>query len=273
MSESPEVADHYSAQYGQFAVDVHEKVRLAAFGADVGQNSWLTVDELESFGRLLGLGPESRLLDVACGSGGPALHLARGTGCEIVGIELYEEAVESGNRLASEAGLTSRATFSQGDASRRLPFADATFDTILCIDAINHLPDRGSVLADWARLLTPGGRLLFTDPLTVTGLLGSDEAAIRTSIGYGLFAPLGENERLLAKAGLTVLRVEDTTASKAEVARRRFDARAQYESELRQIEGDRTFEGRQRFFDAAATLAADRRLSRLAFLAAKPPAE
>ena len=39
------------------------------------------------------------------------------------------------------------------------------------------------VLVDWARLLRPSGRLLFTDPLTVTGPLGSDEIAIRTSIG------------------------------------------------------------------------------------------
>lgn len=269
MPEKPEVANHYSAQYGQFADGVHEKVRRAAFGEDVGQNSWLTVDELEGFGRSLGLGPISRLLDVACGSGGPALHLAQRTGCEIVGVELYEEAVESGKRLAAEAGLAERATFLQADASLPLPFDDGTLDAILCIDAINHLPDRRSVLADWARLLAPAGRLLFTDPLTVTGILGSDELASRTSIGYGLFVPLGENERLLADVGLTVIGADDTTGSKAEVARRRFDARAQHEHELRETEGAETFEGRQRFFDTAAILAAERRLSRFAYLAAK----
>lgn len=107
MTEKPQVADHYSAQYDQFAAGVHESVRRAAFGEDIGQNSWLTVDELERFGRMLELGPSSRLLDVACGSGGPALHLAQRTGCEIVGVELYNEAVESGNRLAAEAGSRS----------------------------------------------------------------------------------------------------------------------------------------------------------------------
>lgn len=107
----------------------------------------------------------------------------------------------------------------------------------------------------------------------MTGILGSDEIASRTSIGYGLFMPLGENERLLAQVGLTVLEAEDTTESKAEVARRRFDARALHERELREVEGAETFEGRQRFFDTAATLAAERRLSRFAFLAAKPLAD
>jgi len=51
-------------------------------------------------------------------------------------------------------------------------------------------------------LLASGGRLLFTDPLTVTGVLGSDEIASRTSIGYGLFVPLGETlaaERRLSR--------------------------------------------------------------------------
>lgn len=270
MSEPPEVVDHYSAQYGQFAADVHEQVRRAAFGADVGQNSWLTVDELERFAGWLELASSTALLDVGCGSGGPALYLARQTGCEVVGAELYAEAVSSGAGLALQAGLEARARFVQADCSQPLPFESERFDAILCIDAINHLPDRQGVLTDWARLLKKGGRLCFTDPLTVTGALGSDEIAIRTSIGYGLFLPVGENERLLAAAGFSVVTVEDTTDSKAVIARRRHDARAQHEESLREIEGDETFFGRQRFFDTAAILAGERRLSRYVYVAAKP---
>jgi SAM-dependent methyltransferase len=270
VSEKPEVTGHYSAQYEQFAAAVHAQVRSAAFGEDIGQNSWLTLDELERFGGWLELGPSCRLLDVACGSGGPALHLARLTGCEIVGVELYAEAVANAGRLAVEAGLETRARFVRADASQPLPLASGTFDAILCVDAINHLRDRQRVLVDWARLLTAGGRLLFSDPLTVTGMLGSDEIATRTSIGYGLFVPVGENERLLTEAGLKVVTVEDTTESKADVARRRYNARAQHEETLRQTEGDDTFEGRQRFFDVAATLSRERRLSRYVYLAVKP---
>jgi SAM-dependent methyltransferase len=161
------------------------------------------------------------------------------------------------------------ARYVQADARQALPFGDATFDAILCVDAINHLPDRHAVLADWARLLRPGGRVLFTDPLVVTGPLGSDEVAVRTSIGFGLFMPLGGNERLLGAAGLTVLRVDDTTESKARVAGRRYAARAEHAQQLRQVEGEATFDGRQRFFEMAASLAREQRLSRFAFLAAK----
>jgi SAM-dependent methyltransferase len=263
------VSGHYSAQYEQFAADVHSQVRTAAFGEDIGQNSWLTADELEGFAGWLELESSSSLLDVACGSGGPALHLVRLTGCKVCGVELYAEAVASGNRQAREAGLESQASFVQADASDRLPLESGSFDAILCIDAINHLRDRPQILADWARLLRPQGRLLFTDPLVVTGMLGSDEIAIRTSIGYGLFVPLGENERLLAAAGLDVVTVEDTTEQMAVVAQKRHDARAQHESTLRKTEGDDTSEGRQRFFDLAAKLAGKRQLSRYVHVAAK----
>jgi SAM-dependent methyltransferase len=267
MADRPQVADHYGAQYRDFGAEVYAEFRRAAFGEDVGQNSWLTVDQLERFAVQLQLSASSRCLDVGCGSGGPALHLARLTGCEVVGVELHEAAVASGNQSAHEAGLERRATFVQADAGEALPFEEGAFDAIVCIDAINHLPDRNRVLADWARLLRPSGRLLFTDPVVIIGILDSDELAVRTSIGYFLFVPQGENERLLAAVGLNVLAVEDTTSDLAVVARRRCDARSDRAPALRGIEGDETFEGRQRFFDMVARLARERRLGRFAYLA------
>lgn len=119
-------------------------------------------------------------------------------------------------------------------------------------------------------MLGPGGRLLFTDPVIITGIIDSNELAIRTSIGYFLFVPLGENERLLAAAGLDVLAVEDGTSDLALVARRRCDARSERALALRRIEGNETFEGRQLFFDMVATLARERRLGHFAYLAERP---
>src|SRR5262249_17956160 len=160
-------------------------------------------------------------------------------------------------------------SFLQADASEPLPFEDGTFDALICIDAVNHLPDRAGLLGDWARVLRPGGRLLFTDPVVITGSLDSEELAIRTSIGSFLSVPPGENERLLAAVGLTVIDVEDTTDHLAEIARRRHDARAARADALKQIEGDAAFDGRQKFFDLVAMLARDRRLSRFAYTAAR----
>ena len=66
------MVDHYGAHYREFAADVYAETRRAAFGEDVGQNSWLTTGELERFGSRLRLRSMARVLDVACGSGGPS---------------------------------------------------------------------------------------------------------------------------------------------------------------------------------------------------------
>ena len=119
-------------------------------------------------------------------------------------------------------------------------------------------------------MLVPGGRLLFTDPVTITGIVSNEELAIRSSIGYFEFAPPGEDERLLTAAGLDVVAVEDRTETVAGVAGRRVEARAERADALRLIEGDEEFERRQRFLEMVAELAREGRMSRFAYLAQKP---
>ena len=271
MTEEDDVVGLYDTSYGGFASDVYREVRRETWGDEIGQSSWLTREELDRFAALLEVEGSSRVLEVASGSGGPALHLVRSAGCELVGVDLHEAGVANASRQAQEAGLDGRARFMLADASRALPFNDGAFEALLCVDAINHLPDRPRVLGDWARVLASGGRLLFTDPVTVTGPLGSDEIAIRASIGYFLFVPAGEDERVLRDVGLNVLAVEDATENMAAVAQRWHDARAKRAGALREIEGDETFDGQQRFLDVTARLARERRLSRMVYLAEKPP--
>jgi SAM-dependent methyltransferase len=259
----PEV-DLYTASYGGFARDVYAEVRAEAWGDEIGQNSWLTRDELDGFIARLELEGASRVLEVGCGSGGPALYVARATGCEIVGVDVHEDGIANATRMA---GDDARARFVRADASEPLPFASGSFDALLCVDAINHLRDRPRVLADWARVLAPGGRVLFTDPITVTGALSSEEIAIRASIGYFLFVPPGEDDRLLREAGLRPLAVEDATENMAAVAERWLAARAKRAEALREIEGDETFDGQQRFLEVTTRLARERRLSRFVYVA------
>ena len=258
--------DHYGSQYRHFRSEVLEAVRREAFGEDYGQNGWQTADEFDHFIGSLALGPESSLLDVACGSGGPSLRIAEKTGASVVGIDIHQDAISTAEAAAAERGLVSRATFRQADASRELPFDAGTFDGILCVDAINHLPDRARVLSEWARVLESGARLLYTDPIVVTGWLSDEEMRIRSSIGFFLFVPLGVNERLLDEAGFEVVAVEDRTENMASMARRWREARERRAADMRRIEGDEAFEGQQTFFETASRLAEERRLSRYLFL-------
>jgi SAM-dependent methyltransferase len=260
---------HYDAQYGQFASTLYADVRAAAFGEDIGQNGWLTAAEHDLFIEWLALDTNSRLLDVASGSGRTTLRIARLTGCTVHGIDIHEQGVASAMDAARDAGLAGRATFQHTDASRTLPFEEGAFDALICIDAINHLPDRQAVFREWARVLRPGGRLVFTDPIVVTGPLTNEEIALRSSIGCFLFVPPGYDEQALADASFELTDRADRTDNMAQMAARWRDARAARERDLRGIEGDATFEGQQRFLEVASRLAVERRLSRIAVRAVR----
>jgi len=262
-------AGHYNANYGNFQTDLYAQIRHEAFGEDIGQNSWLTSDEQDRFLEWLDLFPGKRLLDVACGAGGPALRIAAVTGCSVVGIDVHEQAVTTARSIAAQRGLAERAEFQVTDATGPLPFHDASFDAITCIDAINHFSDRPRVIAEWARLLKVGGRLLFTDPITVTGALTNAEIAVRSSAGFYLLVPHGYDERVIAQCGLQLLVCEDVTANMAKVAEARRAARASRSAVLREIEGDQAYDGQQEFLTVAACVAREGRLARFVYVSNK----
>jgi SAM-dependent methyltransferase len=268
-SDSFPSAGHYNANYGNFETDLYAQIRREAFGEDIGQNSWLTSDEQDRFLEWLDLSSGKRLLDVACGAGGPALRVTAATGCSVVGIDVHERAVTTARSLAAQRGLAERVEFRATDATGPLPFPDASFDAITCIDAINHFPDRPQVIQEWARLLKAGGRLLFTDPITVTGALTNTEIAVRSSAGCYLFVPRGYNERVIAQCGLRLLVLEDVTANIAKNAEARLVARASRSAPLREVEGSQAYDGQQEFLAVAARLAREGRLSRFVYVAHK----
>ncbi len=265
-SNSLPPSGHYNANYRNFQTELYEQIRREAFGEDIGQNSWLTSDEQDRFLEWLDLSPEKTLLDIACGAGGPALRIAAITGCSVVGVDVHEHAVATASSLAVQRGLSKRAVFRPADATGPLPFSDASFDAITCIDSINHFSDRPRVLAEWARLLRVGGRVLFTDPITLTGPLTNAEMAVRSSAGVYLFVPHGYDECVIAQCGLRLLMCEDVTANMAKVAESRRTARASKSAVLRAIEGDQAYDGQQEFLAVAARIAREGRLSRFVYV-------
>lgn len=260
--------DLFDSTYSNFTDQVLQAIREQTFGRDIGQNSWLTADEYDRFISWLGLLPGDHALEVASGSGGPARYLANQTNCHVTGID----ANESGVRTASESSwqTRTRVTFKVVDANASLPFEDHTFDALLCIDSMNHFPDRLSVFREWQRVLRPGGRAVFTDPVVITGPVTNDELALRSSIGLFLFVPPGVNEELIAEAGFNLVQKEDVTRNAASVSGRWRDAREHYRDALLDIEGEERFSGLQQFFAAVNSLTSEKRLSRIVYLVEKP---
>jgi len=262
--------DLFYNTYANFTDRVLASVRAATFGEDIGQNSWVTVDEYDRFIEWLQLTCDSHALEVASGSGGPALYLAGKSGCRVTGVDVNPKGVATATQSAGRHEAGRRATFKVADATEPLPFADNRFDALLCIDSMNHFPNRRETLREWRRVLKPGGRAVFTDPVVITGPVTNEELAQRSSIGLFLFTPRALNEELIAEAGFRILAQHDVTENAAQVSRRWREARERLRDELLQIEGGERYEGVQKFLAAVHRLTSERRLSRIVYLVENP---
>ncbi|HEY4381194.1 MAG TPA: methyltransferase domain-containing protein [Acidobacteriaceae bacterium] len=268
----PDQVDLYNNAYAKLEHELYRQVRWETYGQDLGQTSWVSRDESESIPALLQIARNSSVLEVGCGSGLYALHLAEIVGCRVTALDSNPHAIATASQSAATARLDGLAHFQQCDVSQGLPFAAEAFDAAFSNDVLCHVPQRAGALQEFYRVLKPSARLLFSDALVIGGMISHEELATRSSIGPYFFSPPGENERLLASAGFTLLSVTDTTQQAAEIAERWHQARARRREPLTALEGPERYEGLQRFLACVQQLTAERRLLRTLYLAQKPAA-
>jgi SAM-dependent methyltransferase len=259
----------YDGAYRNYGADLYEQVRVETYGTDFGQTSWGTREESAEIPHILGLSGDSAVLEVGCGSGAYALHVSADVGCRIMGLDINESGIQNANQLARARGLERRATFKQCDISGELKFENDSFDAVFANDVLCHIPNRAALLKEIHRVLKRGGRMLFSDALVVGGMVSHEEIARRSSIGFYVFSPPGENERLIQSAGFRLIAVSDTTEAATGVARRWHDARERRKGRLIQAEGTKTFEGLQLFLRCVQTLMQERRLLRFLYVGRK----
>jgi SAM-dependent methyltransferase len=170
--------------------------------------SWNYLFDIAVACALLAPRPDDRVLDLASGTGWATELLLR-LGVRPVAIDLSVEMMRRGRqRLVADERLALRndAAFVAG-RGQMLPFADETFDGVLCLNALHHLPSYGDALREVYRVLKPGGRAVFSEPGTAhaAGPLSQfrmrEESVIEKSVSLPLI------RRLAADAGFTRMRV------------------------------------------------------------------
>lgn len=111
-----------------------------------------------------GLGGGEEVLDVGCGTGTLAAMAARAApGVKVTGLDADGAILARARRRAADLGLEIR--FDEG-ISTELPYADGSFDVVLCTLMLHHLSDQDKrrTAGEFARVLRPGGRLVVADP-------------------------------------------------------------------------------------------------------------
>ncbi len=111
----------------------------------------------------------ARVLDVATGTAGVAIALARMTDADVVGVDLSEPMLERGRRRVDRAGLDRRITLRRARAEQ-LPFPNESFDAVTFTYLLRYVADPGAALAELARVLRPRGGMASLDFYVPPGL-------------------------------------------------------------------------------------------------------
>ncbi|MBM3747925.1 MAG: class I SAM-dependent methyltransferase [Acidobacteria bacterium] len=144
---------HHEELYSGFAQQHFAKPAVRAFRAHLAGHIL----------RRTGLGPRARLLSLGCGIGDTELLLAPAVG-RIVGVDFSPAAIRQASEDAAWAGIAN-IEFQEGDLDT-IRFPDASFDGILAIFLLHHLPDEQlrELAARARRWLAPGGVFYSLDP-------------------------------------------------------------------------------------------------------------
>jgi len=105
--------------------------------------------------RVAVMSPQS-VLDVACGTAGVTIQLARRTSAHVTGIDITERMLLRGLRNVDDAGLGDRIGLVAGRAEQ-LPFADGSFDALTFTYLLRYVNDPEATLRELARVVRPGG--------------------------------------------------------------------------------------------------------------------
>ncbi|MGD8874285.1 MAG: methyltransferase domain-containing protein, partial [Gammaproteobacteria bacterium] len=151
------------------------------------------------------------VLDVGCGIGGSARHLAAERGCHVTGIDLTRDYIEVATALTQRTGMANRVEFQHGSATA-LPFEAESFDIVWTEHVQMNIADKAAFFGEIARVLKPGGRLLFHEIFSTDGSDPWYPVPWAGDASISFLARADSIPGILEATGLQVLEWEDRSA-------------------------------------------------------------
>jgi 27-O-demethylrifamycin SV methyltransferase len=109
-----------------------------------------------------GLGAGSDVLDVGCGTGGPAVYLAKERGSRVVGISTSKVGIARAKTRATEMGIAGQVAFCVADGTTT-GYGDGSFDCVWVMESSHLIPQKDLLIKECARVLRPGGTAVLCD--------------------------------------------------------------------------------------------------------------
>jgi cyclopropane fatty-acyl-phospholipid synthase-like methyltransferase len=204
----------------------------------------------------LGLGPESRVLDVGAGIGGPARWLAATTGCHVTALELQPDLNATAADLTRRCGLADRVTHVAGDILDGAP-VDGGYDAVISYLAVLHIPDRARLFAACHRALVPGGGMYIEDFTLRSEPTPEQREVLRVKVQCPYVPPPDTYRRDILDAGFAAVDLEDVTADWTAFTADRLAASRADRERLIRVHGQDVADGLEDFFATMADLYAD----------------
>lgn len=201
-----------------------ERVRADLAASGFGPDDPVTVDDLTPFDQYhyegtdavddaiasLSAGPESHVLDVGSGLGGPARYIADRSRARVTALELQPDLDATARQLTAQAGLEQLVTHRCGDVL----LGDAgenTFTGIVSMLCFLHIPDRDLLFRRCAQALRPGGRMFIDDYATIGALSPSEEQMLADTVFCSYLPDVETYRKQVEAAGYVDVTIVDKT--------------------------------------------------------------
>jgi sterol 24-C-methyltransferase len=167
----------------------------------------------------LGLAPGKKALDIGCGRGRVACHMAASSGAHVTGMNLDPDQLACARKFALKKGLSARTEFMKRNLNQiPYPFGDGSFDNVYEIQCIfTYAKDLGKTFKEIHRLLKPGGRFACLEWVSLDNYNPKNphHAAlmkrVKPLIGAIGTPTVGNAARLLEEAGFQILKNENAS--------------------------------------------------------------
>lgn len=211
-------AEHYDRVTRAWALLLGAELHYGVF-AGAGEPLDVATRRLtEQMAAAAGFVPGLRVLDVGCGTGAQARYLAVEHGVRVTGISTSPVGVEIARERAAVAGLGDRVGFEVRDGTDN-GFPDGSFDRVWILESSHLMTYRERLVAEAARVLAPGGRVVWCDivrhreiPFLELRDRRAEFATLRAAFGDARMEPLAGYVSWLEEAGLRVEVAEDLSA-------------------------------------------------------------